>query len=88
MIPLKWKALKALVLASIILNIGCTKDKDNADDIQNNTIPTFSGYTHRDHLGYQLGTPDLTDWTFDTNWVKAEKELFVENFKSCLKINY
>lgn len=70
--------MKKPILLLLLLTIfwGCNKEDDKSDQDDQLVFPAFSGYTHTDPIGYVLGEPDETDWTYDENWVQAEKDLF------------
>ena len=59
---------------SILIVTSCKKEE--IKESTNENIPTFTGYTSTDEVGYPMGLTDNSDWTLDDSWSTIEKELF------------
>ena len=74
---IKQQVVNIMLIIPLLIASGCSKDGNNSPTGENqNTIPTFSGYTATDEIGNLFGFVDTTDWTNDHGWVDLEKALF------------
>lgn len=73
---MKLRNLIFIALCSVyILLSGSCKDK-NSNPSSNSSTPIISGYTATDNNGNLNGLVDNSDWTFTSDWVGQEFDLF------------